>query len=201
MSFPRVEDVGIVRVQGLSVGELVLDPVSPSFQYQSQRLEAAPCAPGQLLRLESPHFSGESSCIEALVVDATAIPAVRREAPVHLDWDGPVDETLSRVHILLDVSHHGGKRGDIVCDVPDTGSFDIPAALVTALVDLGLAGFPSVILTRSNSGTSSAPNVSFGATSTVERPVDTGVRSCLQDDGTNGCPSGQRCDQDSLICH
>ena len=115
-----------------------------------------------------------------------------------LAWNAPAMPDIARVQIRLDISHHGGKKGEIDCDVPDTGSFTIPASLVTELVDLGLAGFPTIQVAREVSGTSQAqPKIALLVSSPVEREVDTGVKSCTMD---IDCPAGQHCDTTNLTC-
>jgi hypothetical protein len=175
---------------------LRLAPFAPNFFYQSEELAYPPCAEGDSLGLEAEAFSAQAPCIAPLVVPTAQIP-VRADEPVELTWEPPGDETLARVHILLDVSHHGGKRGDIVCDVPDNGSYEIPASLVNPLLEQGLAGFPWVILTRRVRSSSTLSDVSFSVLASAERSVDTGVQSCL---GDEECPDGQLCDRATVMC-
>lgn len=194
--YPEVEDVGDLRVFGLFDGETLLESIAPSFIYQSEALPYPPCEPGDAITLEGELFTAEAPCIAPLVTEGPA-PRVRRQEPVSLQWEAPGDPTLARIRILLDISHHGGKKGEIVCDVADSGSFDIPASLVTPLVDLGLAGFPSVILTRRVHSPTHLEGVSLEIVAAVQRPVDTGVDSCLSDDD---CPEGSSCDVERVTC-
>jgi hypothetical protein len=194
--YPEVEDVGDLRVTGLNVGEALLESFAPSFFYQSEALPYPPCEPGDAITLKGELFSAEAPCIAPLVVEGVA-PRVRRDEVVALQWEVPGDPSLSRIRILLDVSHHGGKKGEIVCDVADSGAFTIPESLVTRLVDLGLAGFPSVILTRRSHSPTDLAGVTFEIVAAVERPVDTGIDSCLSDDD---CPEGGSCDVERVTC-
>jgi hypothetical protein len=120
--------------------------------------------------------------------------------PTALTWVPPGQAGISRVQIVLEISHHGGYKGEIDCDVPDTGSFEIPATLVTALVNLGRAGYPTVGVTRHSTVAASAmPGVKLRVLSYVERPVDTGVISCGI--GESMCPDGTTCDIVAKICN
>lgn len=195
-AYPTQQNVGVITVSGLGSGAVTLAPFAPSFFYQSDELPYPPCAEGDSLGLEAQAFSAEAPCVVPLVVPTAQIP-VRAGEPVDLTWEPPGDETLARVHILLDVSHHGGKRGDIVCDVPDNGSYEIPASLVNPLLEQGLAGFPWVILTRWVRNTSTLSEVYFSVSASVERSVDTGVQSCLSDEE---CSDGQLCDRATVMC-
>jgi hypothetical protein len=122
---------------------------------------------------------------------------VRADEPLTIQWQETAAPDLARIEILLDISHHGGKRGDIVCEVDDSGSHTIPAALVSALIEMGTAGFPSVIVSRVARRAASLQGVDFVVQSTVQRPVDTGVQSCLQD---TDCPDGRTCDRATVTC-
>ena len=174
-----------------------MDPFPPSFAYQSQALPHPPCAEGEAVRLSADGFSAASTCITPLVLSSSDFSVVRQQG-LALAWEGAAEPELTRIRIKLDVSHHGGKKGEIDCEVPDTGRFEIPAALVTALVDLGLAGYPTIVVTRVAAASSvEQPDVHFVIASSVEREVDTGVQSCTAD---ANCPTGQRCNSDNLTC-
>ena len=198
MPYPKPQNVGVVRVEGLSGAPLAMDPFPPSFAYQSTALPYPPCAEGDAVRLLADSFSAETRCIAPLVIAAADQISVKREQPVKLVWDAPSQPDIARVQIRLDVSHHGGKKGELDCDVPDTGAFEMPASLVTALVDLGLAGYPTIVLARVAAASSSEqPNLKLAALASVELEVDTGIASCTED--TN-CPPGQLCNKDNLTC-
>jgi hypothetical protein len=110
---------------------------------------------------------------------------------VHVTWEAAATGSASRIRIGLDVSHHGGKKGQIDCEVPDTGSFDIPETLVTKLISLGLAGYPTINVNRVSVGVDAKnENVSLLLSSSITRAVDTGVRSCLDD---SECEGNEKC--------
>ena len=117
--------------------------------------------------------------------------AVKSGSTVPLAWMPPTDASASRIEIKLDISHHGGKKGEITCDVPDTGSFALPEPLVSKLVALGVAAQPTIGLKRVASAQASGqPGVRLVIVSPVERAVDTGFASCV--DG-QACPDGTTC--------
>jgi hypothetical protein len=114
-------------------------------------------------------------------------------------WKPPGIPGLSRIRLKLDISHHGGSKGEIDCDAEDTGSLEVPGSLVTQLLNLGVAGFPSFLLTRSSVGSTviEPGRVDLTVLSDVEHPVDVmGLVSCTDD---NSCPKGQTCQTD-LSC-
>ena len=47
------------------------------------------------------------------------------------------------MEVLLEISHHGGRKGQLVCRTDDNGSLMIPAELVTELINLGWKDPPS----------------------------------------------------------
>lgn len=113
-----------------------------------------------------------------------------------LAWKAPAQATGSRILLKLDISHHGGSKGKIECDVDDDGSFTIPAKLVDALTALGVAGFPSVSITRAavTSVATAKGRVDLRLFSYSDRPVDVpGVVSCSDD---TECATGKKCRDD-----
>jgi hypothetical protein len=57
--------------------------------------------------------------------------------PLPVRWQASGRPELARVEIDVEISHHGGFKGRITCDAADSGSLDVPATLVTKLIDLG----------------------------------------------------------------
>lgn len=128
------------------------------------------------------------------------IVAVKHGEASHLEWstEGTTAEQSS-VFISFSVNVHGAVTGWIECTAPDTGAFDIPADLVTTLIDLGLSGFPRVSLERRSSATvaldEGCVDVYSSSKLTLEIEVD-GLASCNTDED---CPEGQTCSEE-LAC-
>ena len=187
---------GTVTVTGL--GEpLRLEPMTSMPTYQPASLPYPPCVEGELVRVEAEAFSVETACIAPLELPDTTIGIKSNEATV-LSWTPPADGQSTRMEIEVDISHHGGQKGQIDCDVPDTGAFEIPEPLVTQLVALGVGGYPTITLTRvSRAAAPEAPGITLSVMSGVDRLVDTGFVSCSMD---SDCPDGMTCDLMRLIC-
>ena len=81
-----------------------------------------------------------------LPVVATAVAPLERGKPIALAWTAPTMPGVARMEIKVDISHHGGAKGKIECDVADTGAVMIPSDLATKLIDLGVAGFPNLFI-------------------------------------------------------
>lgn len=188
--YPEPRAVGTLTLAGVGQ-QLALEPTGSMNVYQSPSLSYPPCQLGAPITASGAGFSLQAECVAPLeLLGPDPIPVKAKQA-VKLSWVAAPEGAASRVRIKLDVSHHGGSKGEINCEVADTGSFEIPEPLVTELLGLGLAGFPTINLNRVTRGTDAVnPNLSLVISSDVTRPVDTGVVSCLD---SSACPDGQTC--------
>jgi hypothetical protein len=187
--YPNPQSVGTLSVSGLGAA-MMIEPKSSMLIYQPASLAYPPCAAGDAVTVKAPGISLETTCIAQLELTGPDPIPVKSGESVRVAWV-PQSGAATRIRIGLDVSHHGGKKGQIDCDVADTGSFEIPASLVTKLIDLGLAGFPTINVNRVAVGLNPAtPNLSLLISSDITRAVDTGVVSCLDD---SDCEEPQTC--------
>ncbi len=200
--------VGEVKLSGVKImggsNELVLKEIAKSYQPPADTVFAYP-----------PFAEGDSIAIHAAGGDYAAFElSAKGVAPVTfsssdfelddgkalaLTWNGSADAKAARVHVKLDISHHGGSRGQIACDADDSGALTISAALMSQLIGLGVAGFPSVILTRISSGSAkiAVGRVELAVSSKAERIVTVaGFDSCTED---ADCLDGKTCQAD-LTC-
>jgi len=198
-SQPAARDLGKVTIRGLLV-PLDLQPNLVTKAYTnpaSTRLPHPGFEPGAPLRLSS--SGGDYTPIDlrgwgvTLLEGVTNPIRVRVGQAVTLSWQAPADAGPARVHLNLNVNHHGSTSSWLECDVPDTGSATIPVALVDALLARGQSGFPTLTVTRrSVSSTVIEPGcvellVSSESTSDVE--LDD-FQSC---GGPDDCAPGQAC--------
>jgi hypothetical protein len=202
--YATAQDVGTVTVKGakLSTGETEaqLMRVAGFYQLVGVTLAYPAWDEGGDLSVEATGgayapFTIHAKGIATLTVPADPIP-FERDKPMALTWSpkGPAGDSM--MHLRIDISHHGGLRGVVECDVPDTGSYTISAALVTQLINLGVSGFPVVLFTRSSVGeTSIAPGkVQLIVGEDVERQLKIpGLTSCNTE---IPCPTGQTCQKD-----
>lgn len=201
-------NAGTVSLKGLQNTEgkeaLTLMYVGKKYTFNASGVLSPPFAEGDPVILEASGeeveaFSIESRGIAPLeVLTANDVP-MERGKPIALSWTAATIADNSRIEIRVDISHHGGQRGEIVCDAADTGSFEIPAELVTALIDLGVAGFPSLTVDRLAFGSTTigVGRTNLKVTSIEERMIEIpGLVSCTND---TECPEGQSC-QDNFSC-
>jgi hypothetical protein len=200
---PEKVSAGTITVTGLAT-ELVEDPNAITLDYSANFDEPYPgFSPGARIVLSAagdtaPAFTliGEgvgllSSTLETAVVET--------DADLELTWDSSGATEHSQIGILLTVDAHGGTSGWIACVADDTGAFAIPADLVQQLIDLGLSGFPRVVLTRQTVDSKAVGDgcVDMTVGSELELPISIdGLISCNDDDQ---CPEGQTCNAD-LAC-
>ncbi|SRR6266540_1722850 len=198
---PSPIGVGTIHVDGLSGMSLALDPTPPMNNYSGPTLQPfPPCAEGADVSMQSEKVTAAIKCAIALSLTSQVPIPVTSGQPMHVTWTPPSVANISRIKVELEISHHGGYKGEIDCDVADTGSFDVPAPLITALVNLGRAGFPTVKVTRiSSKSPAGEPGARLAMQSLVEVAVDTGVQSCGIA-GAPPCPTGTTCDDNLKIC-
>ena len=206
--YPTAHSAGQVTVSGLhttpSQASFVMTPIANNYQPPAGVSLAYP----GLDEGETVSFAASGEYFSAFTLETKGVsPLVLLNdtlqldpaQPLKLTWTPPGKAGISRIHVKLDISHHGGTKGMIECDAEDTGSLELSAALVTKLLDLGVAGFPTVIVTRKavSSVTIAPGRVDLIVSSVVEHAVQiSGLTSCSSD---SDCTGGQTC-QNDLTC-
>lgn len=206
--YPTAHSAGSVTAKGIQTeagtAEFVMKPVANNYQPPADvKLKYPGFAEGDAVRMEAAGefysaFSVESKGIAQLVVLNQTITLEPTKA-FTLTWTPPAQAGGSMIHVKVDVSHHGGTKGLIECDTEDTGSLELPAALLTQLLNLGIAGYPTVLTTRMTKGsvTIAQGRVDLVVSSDIEKAVQIpGLTSCT---GDTDCPMGQTCQTD-LTC-
>ena len=207
LAYPTSHSAGKVTVTGLETanGSTPLELALVSNTYQappSVPLAYPPFAEGAAVTLTAageyfPAFSLNAKGIAPLEL-GTGELALKSGQPLTVTWTkGAVSS--ANIHVKLDISHHGGSKGQIECDTADSGSLSIGATLISKLLNLGVAGFPTVIVTRHVIGSTVIPagRVELEISSTVEQGVTIdGLTSCAN---PSDCPDGKTCQPD-LTC-
>jgi hypothetical protein len=206
--YPTAHSVGTVRVTGVKTtsgaNEFAMEPVAKTYQPPAGvQLPFPAFEQGDAIRVEAKGGDFSAFSLAARGVSPLELAdnklALERGSPFELAWSPSGALGVSQIHVKLDVSHHGGTKGMIECDADDNGALSIAPELVTALLDLGAAGYPTVIVTRHSDGSSRiAPGlVNLSVASIVEKDVQIpGLASCTSN---SECPSGQKCQSD-LTC-
>jgi hypothetical protein len=206
--YPKALNAGTVKVSGVRTAagetEFAMDPVANTYQPRAAvKLPFPAFDEGARVRLEATGGDLDPFTLEARGIAPLELTsdefALSPDAALDLAWTRAAKPANSRVHVKLDISHHGGSKGMITCEFDDAGSGQLPAAMIAKLIELGVAGYPSVIVTRASSGQASTRvgRVALTIESKVERYVTlAGLESCT---GDTDCPSGKTCQSD-LTC-
>lgn len=144
-------------------------------------------------------FSISGKGILPLEMNGTAPYPFGSDSDFEISWSPAGASDVSKIHVKIDISHHGGSKGMIECDGDDNGSLVIAKSMVADLIALGVAGFPTVVLTRQNvtSVFTEPGRVDLNIYQYVERELAIGgLVSCTD---TQDCPAGQTC-RDDLTC-
>lgn len=199
--------VGQVTVTGLTTRSgaktFSMNIISNNYQPASDVIVAfPPFAEGDAVTFSA---SGDTAA-SAFTVSAKGIPpltvlndtiTLEDGKPVLLRWTPPAQPSNSRISVDMDISHHGGSRGMIECEGPDTGEMEIDGGLVDQLKALGISGFPKLEIARKATGVNPEFEVELVLESRVVKYLTIpGIISCGDDPD---CPDGQTC-QDDLQC-
>jgi hypothetical protein len=209
--------VGAVTVSGVELesGEtrLVLKETNTSYQAPPNTAYAfPPFTEGELVKVQAaggdyPGFKLVAHAVAPLSLTSDDFEIAENKA-FALTWGAAKNPAQSRVQLELDISSHGGTRGRIVCDTDDDGELTISGEMMTALIGLGVAGFPTVELRRVSTGGADIPQgcVELRVSSFVGQAVTVaGVTSCTDTTcsaGSSGCvpcPDDMTCRSD-LVC-
>ena len=206
--YPQSMDAGEITVAGVETTEgasaVAVSPLPPSNTYQ---LIGATLAYPPFLEGEEVVFTNDGGNVGVLTASTSAIApltttqdsvVIAQDSPALITWSAPQSGS-SRVHVSVDISHHGGQKGEIRCDVPDNGSLEIPASLVNGLIALGFAGFPTVQVERRSESIAATAlgGVAFRVSADVTLPIEIpGLNSCAEPGSSEECPPGETCQLD-----
>ena len=151
---PTLVNVGTVSVTGIGSAPLTLSGVNKNYQYAGE-IPFPGFDEGSTISL-----SATGDHYGAFTVTTTGVaPVTLTESdyllssgkPLLVEWEAGTNSDAD-ISIVLNISKHGGSAGYMRCDTTDSGSFTIPAAPIQSLIDLGVAGFPQLTLTRRTAG-------------------------------------------------
>ena len=197
-AYPTAVSVGTVQVDGMAT-PFAMEPVNNTYQLTGVTLPYPPFTEGDELTFAA---SGSAS-VAAFSMTAKGIAPLSvlndeilvDGSPVTLSWVPPDNPALSTVSVMFDISYHGGTKGMVTCECPDTGSVVVPGEMLVELIGLGTSGFPKVEITRQSFGVTAPPipvmlTVQSKITKFLSIPD---VISCM---GDSDCPEGMTCGND-----
>lgn len=203
---PKPVSVGDVTVRGVGAAEFSMSPKGDSFYYvppPGVTIPYPPAADGAAIRFEVAGgsfgpFVLEAESIAPLEITSSNPLSIKDGEPLVVTWT-PGASAGARVSLELDLSHHGGTKGRVVCEVADTGSVSIASELVKELVGLGLSGFPTLDIERRFTGTTPVAAGTVELSVRSAQRLDVNVPGLVSCSGPEDCPEGQTC-QDDLQC-
>jgi len=198
MSYPNPVDAGTITLSGVKTKEgattVTMKAVGTAKIYSpAEEIEFLAFAEGGTVSVHStgtallPSFSMSVPAISKINVLNNGINLVRGQ-PINLRWEPPVTPGNSMIHVLIDITYHGGTKAEIEAETPDDGSLDIGAPILDKLQDYGLSGYPKIEITRHIQAMDAVTKMKLNVESFVsyELLID-GLHSC--DDFTD-CPAG-----------
>jgi len=206
MASPQRIGVGKVTVTGIKTNTgtstFSMDMIVNSYQAVGIQLAFPPFAEGEAVTFSA---AGADS-IAAFAVTAKGIAplailngeiTMADGQPITLQWTPSAQAGNSVISVYVDISHHGGTKGKILCEGPDNGNLVIAASLLDKLKALGVSGFPKVEITRKSETLNADAGVELSLESMVNKELTIpGLISC---GGDEDCPDGQTC-QNDLKC-
>jgi hypothetical protein len=201
-------NVGAVALRGLrdeaGPTELSLNATAPANFYQVRGASALAYPPFE--EGDTVTLSAQGGELAAFELSARAIAPIEvltdapipfgDEAPTLVRWTPAGSGATSRIIVRVDISHHGGNKGEVVCDTDDDGEIELPTSVVDGLIALGVAGHPSLEIERFSTSEvlPAAPGISLRLVSSDTRAIEIpGIVSCTDEDAAEVCAEGETC--------
>lgn len=201
IAYPERLETGEVRLAGLEV-DVVMNPRADQ-RYFETALPHPVFSPNTAIQLTS--SGGEVGPLE--LSGRGFAPLELREGtwtvqpgqPLLVEWTAePGGEAT--IQLTINVDQHGTSPVTLVCEGPDTGSFEVPAAVVDALLGAGVSGFPVGHAYRRTVDSMVADTgcVEFQVRSHQSAAIEVmGHTPCVGDDD---CAEGTTCDLMTQTC-
>jgi hypothetical protein len=195
--YPARQDTGTVTIAGLDLAvALVMEPRADK-RYFETTLPHPAFSPDTAISLTS--TGGEVGPLELsgrgftpLELTQTTWTAKAGE-PLIVNWVPETDGEAS-FYLTINVDQHGTSPATLVCEGPDSGSLEVPASVIDALLASGISGFPTGHAYRRtvDSVETEVGCVEFQVRSHRDAQLEvTGHTPCTSE---ADCPDGQSCD-------
>ncbi len=202
--FPENQDVGTVTVRGLA-SALEMEPVQPGNRYFDTSLSDPLFSPGDEIIVEAaggdlPGFvlEGVGSDVLELPEDTTIV--IDQGEMILVEWPAPTTTTPATVQLELTIDQHGNSPVRIECELADTGTAQLPAAVADALLTAGVSGYPNAVLSRRTVDSEPVGDLCVELVVGSPRSPDVRVAGHTPCDDTDDCPDGLACDIPTNTC-
>ena len=201
---PSPVSVGDVTIAGVGASSLKLTATNLNYQYPLD-LPYPGISEGEPVTLTGSGgaFAAFTISTEGVAPIATSDSSylVSNDQPLTLTWTPGASSVNAEVTATLNISKHGGSAGYMLCTTIDSGTLTIAADVLKALVGLGVAGFPELLLKRSTHGeaTVAAGTIALEVEAVAKPPLNIeGYCSCFNDSDCGSCSDKTRTSCDSL---
>jgi hypothetical protein len=199
--FPANQKLGAVTVTGL-VRPVRMTP-TPGGLYFDTTLPQPGFAPSAPIRLQTeggdlPAFTLRGAGVPPLTLPTQPL-MLESSAPLSVSWT-IASAPAARIQLTLDIDQHGSTPATLVCDTPDSGSFTIPADVITDLLTAGTSGYPQLTISRRTADSTLLPPgcVDLTVEAALTRPLQ--VRGHTPCTRPADCPAGLTCDIPRQTC-
>ena len=201
--YPEPVDLGTVTVGGLSA-DVSMDPVMPGYSYFDTSLPHPAFDPMALVTLRTTGGALDPFTLHGVGVHPLEVTGegwiVDEGQPLAVGWTAPVGEARSTVDLRLNIDQHGISPVTIWCAFTDTGSAEIPVAVIDALVAAGVSGFPNGSLRRRTADSTVVGGGCVDLLVAAPRTVDVDVAGYIPCDGPEDCPDDLDCNEETGLC-
>lgn len=199
--FPRSQDVGRVTVFGLAK-PVEIEPIQPGNRYSFTDLPNPCFSPGREIRLRTTEGRYGALALDGRGFAVLEPPSgqwyLEHGRPLAVTWTP--DNNGAVVALRLNVDQHGNTPLTLVCQVADTGQYEIAATLVDALLDAGITGFPTGRIIRQTQDSMAVVDGCVELRVESPRTVAVRVEGHVPCDDNQDCPQGQTCDLAENTC-
>lgn len=199
--YPEAIDLGPVTLAGL-VRDVSMDPVQPGARYFDTSLPHPAMTAGALLQLRTEGgplgpFDLHGIGVAGLELDGAAW-VLDRGQDLTVRWSPAPGRSHVRMEVRID--QHGISPSTLVCDFDDDGEGSAPAAIVDALIDAGVTGFPNGTLSRRTVDQATVPGGCVDLVTQSVRNPDVRVSGFIPCDEPSDCPDGLDCNLQTQLC-
>lgn len=207
--YPASRDLGIVSIRGL-VEPVEMEPVFPGNTYFDTSLPHPAFANGELITLAMPGGAYGPLELHGVGVEALDMTGIEWVVEAGVDftvrWPAPVGPVVrSEIAVAMSIDQHGVSPSALRCTFADDGEGTVPGAILGALVDVGVTGFPSGSIERYTADRAPADHAALAGGCLDFRVVSprtialdvVGHTPCVSD---NECPEGESCNEALQIC-
>ncbi len=201
--YPEAVDLGTVTVSGLSA-PVSMEPVMPGYSYFETTLPHPAFEPMSLITLKTSGGALDPFTLHGVGVDPLEVAGeswvVEEGQPLAVAWTPPAGESRSTVDLRLNIDQHGLSPVTLWCALDDSGTGEVPAALVAALFGAGVSGYPSGSLGRRTADSIAVGGGCVDLIVASPRILDVDVAGYIPCDGEEDCPDELDCNEITGLC-